>query len=253
MKLLLCIDDTDNMESIGSGELLQIMGGELFDKGLGRQSYISRHQLFVHEDIPYTSHNSSMCCEVETKEENYENILSFTQSFLEENSAEGSDPGLCIIKKEELSQGAIDKLIDFGRLAKKTILKKEDAYSLAESMKNIIHLSEHGGTGQGVIGALAGCGLRLYGNDGRLKGKIYPENAGNIMSVEHICKRYPFQSIRLKNGRILNNDEKVRISDELKGVILDHQIVLIVKDEQGNQGNIDPVFEVCGKKELKEY
>jgi len=36
MKLLICIDDTDNMESIGSGELLQIMGHELESASLGK-------------------------------------------------------------------------------------------------------------------------------------------------------------------------------------------------------------------------
>ena len=46
-----------------------------------------------------------------------------------------------------------------------------DAYLLAEQFPEL-SLSEHGGTGDGVIGALAGVGLRLSGSDGRIKGKI---------------------------------------------------------------------------------
>lgn len=247
MKLLICIDDTDNMESIGSGELLQIIGQELESIGLGKAGYITRHQLYVHEDIPYTSHNSSMCSEVEIEEENYGKVLDFTQKYLKENNAEGSDPGLCIVKKERLPERMAEKLISYGKSAKNTILTKEIAYRLAESMAEHVHLSEHGGTGQGVIGALAGCGLRLSGNDGRMKGKIYPENAGNVMTVEHICKRYPFDSVRTVEGEYLDQIQKIRIGEELKGVYLDHQISLLVKPSE------DKLFVTCSKKELKAY
>lgn len=247
MKLLVCIDDTDNMESIGSGELLQIMGQELEDAGLAKAGFITRHQLLVHEDIPYTSHNSSMCCEMEVGEENYENVKAYAVKFLEENSAEGSDPGICLIRKEKLSEADREKLIAYGQSAKKTILTKKSAYQLAESLSEYVHLSEHGGTGQGIIGALAGCGLRLSGNDGRMKGKIYPENAGNHMTVEHICRRYPFDAVRTISGDYLNPSEKVKIGEELKGVFLDDQIVLLVKSSEEN------LYETCSKKEIKAY
>lgn len=247
MKLLICIDDTDNMESIGSGELLQIMGQELEDKGLGKAGFITRHQLLVHEDIPYTSHNSSMCTEWVIGPNNYDEVVPFAVKFLEENNAEGSDPGLCIIKKEALHSEQIEKLISFGKSAKVEILTKEMAYALAESMPEQIRLSEHGGTGQGVIGALAGCGLRLFGNDGRMKGKIYPENAGIQMAAGHICKRYPFDEVRTLLGDFLEESDKVRIGDELKGVFLDHKIVLLVKKAENDE------YMTCNKKELKKY
>jgi hypothetical protein len=247
MKLIVCIDDTDNMESIGSGELLQIMGQELFESGVGKAGFITRHQLYVHEDIPYTSHNSSMCCEIEIDERNYRTVKEYAIGFLEENSAEGSDPGLCIIKRELLPVNMISQLITYGKAAKSSVLTKEMAYQLAESMSEWVHLSEHGGTGQGVIGALAGCGLRLSGNDGRMKGKIYPENPGNLMTVEHICKRYPFDQVRTVTGEYLSGNEKVKIGEELKGVYLDHKIVLLVKEKE------DKIYLTCNKKELKVY
>lgn len=247
MKLLICIDDTDNMESIGSGELLQIMGQELEAMGLAKAGFITRHQLLVHEDIPYTSHNSSMCCELTIKEEDYECITSFAVKFLTENSAEGSDPGVCLIKRDLLTEEICQRLISYGQSAKKIILTKEIAYQLAESMPGLVHLSEHGGTGQGIIGALAGCGLRLSGNDGRMKGKIYPENAGNNMTVEHICKRYPFDAVKSVSGEYLEQSQKVKIGEELKGVFLDNKIILLVKLYEGE------LFVTCSKKELKAY
>ena len=62
MKLFVCIDDTDNYDSIGTGELLENMMGEAAIKGLAKAGFTVRYQLFIHDDIPYTSHNSSMCC-----------------------------------------------------------------------------------------------------------------------------------------------------------------------------------------------
>ncbi len=247
MKLLICIDDTDNLESIGSGELLQIMGEEISAQGFGRAGFITRHQLYVHEDIPYTSHNSSMCCELETEERHYAAIRSFATKFLAENAAEGSDPGLCIIKRDQLAPENILRLIAYGRKAKFEILNKGMAYELAGNLSEHVHLSEHGGTGQGVIGALAGCGLRLSGNDGRMKGKIHPENEGNIMTVEHICKRYPFDAVREMSGKCLRETDRVKLGNELKGVFLDHRITLMVKP-LGND-----IFMTCSKKELKAY
>jgi len=68
MNYLVCIDDTDMPGTKGTGWLVQELGELLSAKGLAICSPISRHQLFVHEDIPYTSHNSSMCFELTLKQ-----------------------------------------------------------------------------------------------------------------------------------------------------------------------------------------
>lgn len=60
------------------------------------------------------------------------------------------------------------RLIEFGKMAKQAVTNKQAAYDLARETG--IHLSEQGGTGDGVIGAIAGIGLRLSGNDGRYCG-----------------------------------------------------------------------------------
>lgn len=62
-KYLISFDDTDMIGSIGTGHVLQ---GFLDEMKLD-YDFISRHQLYVHEEIPYTSHNSSMCAKVSTK------------------------------------------------------------------------------------------------------------------------------------------------------------------------------------------
>ena len=70
MRYWICMDDTDMPGTKGTGWLVQEICRELKDLGLGESSAISRHQLFVHEDIPFTSHNSAMCFELELENEN---------------------------------------------------------------------------------------------------------------------------------------------------------------------------------------
>ena len=65
MRCLIGIDDTDNLESRGTGFRARQLGGRLAEAGLGKVRGITRHQLFVHPSIPYTSHNSSACLDVD--------------------------------------------------------------------------------------------------------------------------------------------------------------------------------------------
>ena len=161
-RLYIAFDDTDNLDSPGTGHLL-----EDFLQSLNvPRSFISRHQLFFSPLVPYTSHNSSMCAEIYGGIE-YEELIQKGSEYLETRLAPGADPGLCAADPERLSEPEL--LPVWGYRAKKEVLTKADAYALAERCR--VHLSEHGGTGQGVVGALAAVGLRLAGQDGRVKGK----------------------------------------------------------------------------------
>ena len=60
-RILIGIDDTDNLESRGTGFLARQLAGEIEKASAGIVEGISRHQLFVHDDIPYTSKNSAAC------------------------------------------------------------------------------------------------------------------------------------------------------------------------------------------------
>ena len=170
MKLFVCIDDTDNLDSIGTGELLENMLRETALRGLGKGNFIVRYQLLIHEDIPYTSHNSSMSCEVETDDRAA--FTAFCEDYLAQNAAEGSDPGLCVLTKSETLD--YSPLIAFGKRAQTQVVTKAEAYAAAKAFGSDVHLSEHGGTGGGVIGALAGAALRAGKEEGRIKGKMYP-------------------------------------------------------------------------------
>ncbi len=244
MKILLTIDDTDNLESAGTGELCEIIAASIEEKGWGSCSGVTRHQLFIHEDIPYTSHNSSMCFRATIHEDHLESIITYASHFLETESAEGSDPGLCVCNEETLQ--APQKLIAFGESAKKKVLTKADAYGLAKELA--IHLSEHGGTGDGVIGALAGTGLRLTGNDGRFKGHHQIPSNAETSTVQELMNHPGIDRVEDINKGALPLDTPVFLSKKVKTVLLDHQsILLLYRDPKDQQ------WKNCTKQHLKGY
>ena len=62
MKTIISIDDTDNEHSPGSGQLAELFGPKLMLHPLVNEATDnSRIQLFMHDLVPETSHNSAMC------------------------------------------------------------------------------------------------------------------------------------------------------------------------------------------------
>lgn len=249
MRILLCIDDTDNLDSRGTGELATIIANTIEGNSWGKCSGITRHQLLIHPDIPYTSHNSSMCFEAEIEETFLENIIYYCSNFLNNECAEGSDPGLCVAAFHRIS--APDLLIEFGKRAKKEVVTKDDAYKLADELG--IYLSEHGGTGQGVIGALAGVGLRLTGNDGRFKGKIILDSENGIERVDYILSKTNIDSIKTLEGSDLKGNELVIVSRPLKSVFLDGKSTLLVNLKDTLESGGGMIWEPYKKEQLSVY
>ena len=224
MTIYVGIDDTDNLQSRGTGHLVRTLAEELRAAGLGTPLSVTRHQLLVHPDIPYTSHNSSMCFPAEIGDEDLEALTAWCQASLAAESVEAADPGLCVVAVDRLERPAV--LVEYGREAKRRVFAKEEAYRLAEELG--VHLSEHGGTGIGVIGALAGAGLRLSGEDGRFKGKFRLEgDEDGTVSVAGV-KRQAVDEVRTLDGLTLADDERVLAAEECKLVLLGGRAVLLV-------------------------
>ena len=226
MKAIISIDDTDNHHSPGSGQLAEELARELIQCDLAAEvSTISRHQLFVHELVPYTSHNSAMCFTARTDLHNYADLITYCQNFLSLQSAKGSDPGLCVTLEENLRN--TDQLIEFGVQAKRCVLDKQTAYHLAEQTG--VHLSEHGGSGDGIIGALAGVGLRISGRDGRIRGWQSAGEKGRTITVEKLCADLCVPWVVDDDGTRLPGSARVTISDQkIKKVLYDHHPVVPV-------------------------
>ncbi len=160
MTLYLGIDDTDTRESRGTGRLARTIAAEL------TRSYtvtgVTRHQLFVHPAVPYTSHNSSAVIHIQdTGNGIAADVFATAREMMLADFIEGSDPGVCVAADPEIN----GDLSCFGFAAKTSIVTQDEARRLAREAG--ILLEGLGGTEDGVIGALAGVGLAASGNDGR--------------------------------------------------------------------------------------
>lgn len=248
MKILLCIDDTDDLvKGKGTGKLANEIAKEIAKMNWGKCERITRHQLLLHDDIPYTSHNSSMCFTAQIKKENYQDIINYASDYLVNESSPEADPGLCVVDIYSLNNPSI--LIDFGKRAKKEILTKEQAYELADSLN--IHLSEHGGTGQGIIGAMAGVGLRLSGNDGEFRGDLSFVKDRDIWMVGELCQYSTIDEVRDYNGRILQAEEQVIPGEKTKTILLKGKSVLLVYQIETEYKKI--VYQTCSKQQIRSF
>jgi hypothetical protein len=156
--VLIGIDDTDNETSPGTGQLARRLAQEIEQKG-AKLLGITRHQFLVDDRIKYTSHNSGACVAVEWDRPIGE--LQFAVELIAVWSAEGSDPGICIAVRDQVP----NRMMEWGRAATREVLTRGEAIALAGEYN--ICLRPLGGSGDGVIGALASVGLRADGNDGR--------------------------------------------------------------------------------------
>ncbi|QWV94241.1 hypothetical protein KP004_03350 [Geomonas oryzisoli] len=247
MRIAISIDDTDNLESRGTGEIASLIADELQQRGWGTCSYITRHQLYVHPDIPYTSHNSAMCFFADVGEGWLEPVIEYVSEFLEKESAPGSDPGLCVAVPARMA--ARNELIGFGRRAKREVIGMDEAYDLAGRLG--VHLSQHGGTGQGVIGALAGAGLRMSGNDGRLKGFLEFGQPYRMLRVDELLQHPVVDVVKSVTGEALKDEDLVVLGEKPKTVLLDGESVLLVGATQSPDSQAR--WQTLHRKQLKAY
>jgi hypothetical protein len=159
------IDDTDILGSRGTGRLARNIASALSSKF--EVFGVTRHQLFVHPSIPFTSHNSCAVIHVKASNAASDEIFSTAKKLMLEDFIQGSDPGLAVSSAEAVSPA----IVAFGQDAKNIVVTQERALSVAKVCK--VRVEGLGGTNGGVIGAVAGIGLASICSDGRflLKGK----------------------------------------------------------------------------------
>ncbi|PLW91729.1 MAG: hypothetical protein C0592_14365 [Marinilabiliales bacterium] len=225
-KFLVGIDDTDNLTSRGTGFIVRQLAAQLREKKIARVLAVSRHQLFVHDDIPYTSHNSSACMELLCSDRAI--LEKYCREYLLEVAAEGSDVGLCIIPFDDVDED----IIEWGLTAKKTVLNKSLARDLADQ-KNIF-LEGLTGTHDGIIGSMAACGLRKHGSDGRILmlDIDFRSFSGQIKASE-ICNNFHIQNIFDNFGKDIPPEAEILLEENWKPILRNGRYTLIVeKDEQ---------------------
>lgn len=223
MKLLIAIDDTDNLESIGTGRLARYLADELMSKGLVARADVTRHQFLIHPDIPYTSHNSGACiCGHVTKYDD-EEIFSAAREFLIRNFHKGANPGLCVARQSHVPR----ELAPFGQRAQHEVIELDEAKHLAEELGILAWWN--GETGQGCIGAMAGIGLRSTGNDGRYISLRGIRDIKGVVKCEEILESTNIERVAdVSSGVTLDGDELVDTQDWVRPSLLNGEVVLMV-------------------------
>ena len=160
MRVYVGFDDTDTIDADrGTGKLARWFEQQL-PEGC-RMWGVVRQQLLVDPAIPYTSHNSAACAVIEIPDPSLvQTLIDRGIQHIEKHFIPGSDPGLCIAAE---GNGTLSHLIAFGKVCATSIVSQKTALQAATG----VHLSGHGGTNDGIIGAAAGVGLTASGWSGR--------------------------------------------------------------------------------------
>ena len=156
--LFIGLDDTDTLESRGTGHLARQIAAVLaVDHTL---LGVTRHQLLVDPRVPCTRNNSCAAIVLDGDGDvDTDGLLARVRALVLDDFQPGSDPGLCV------AHTVPDAVTSFGRRAQRHLVAQSEARDLAAAQQ--IPLLGLGGTEDGVIGALAAVGLAASGEDGR--------------------------------------------------------------------------------------
>lgn len=243
---LVGIDDTDNLESHGTGYHSRQLGALIEATGTGRVRDITRHQLLFDPRIPYTSHNSSLCLRVELPSGDASDLTSICRDYLLEHSAEGSDAGLCIAPWSAVA-GAVE---DFGVRAKQEILTLSQAQDLAKRAALFLEglTGDHGG----MIGALAAVGLRKGGRDGRIAWRPGLRETTGVVTAAHLLAHTGIDAVRqADNGEPVDAAQRIDVRPWPRGVLIEGQAVLLVEPSGSPHDHFD--WQLASKNILRQY
>ena len=241
MKILIAIDDTDNLESRGTGFRSRELAQELGEHNLAIITEVTRHQLYVHDNIPFTSHNSSACLYGDAIAP-IEQIIEYSAEYLKRNSAEGSDAGLCVSPYDTVS----DEIIAWGLRAKVEVITQKEAREVAA--RGNVFLEGYTGTKGGIIGSLAAVGLSKAGNDGRyLLTKGMRKHTG-IFKAKEILEITGVEIIKPIDNSEINPDTTILMQEWWRPILQNHKATLLI--EKSNEQE-DHEWQVVTKDYIK--
>jgi len=225
--IYISIDDTDTLTGPrGTGKLARNIA-DTVDADYPVYA-VTRHQLYVHPDIPYTSHNSNAVIHVEADGNTaMDRLFKIAEEVMLDDFLEGSDPGLAVASES----GITPPLIVYGQDAKCTVLTQERARTLARNLH--IRLKGLGGTEDGVIGAMAGLGLAYGKCDGRFLQKGNLRDILSSCSIERLTESgieevWTLDGRRFSGGTVFFRPEKPPRACPIAG-----KMVLFVKEADG--------------------
>ncbi len=221
--LYVAMDDTDNAQSRGTGRLAREVAAKL--SKYYRISGVTRHQLFVHESIPYTSHNSCAVIHI-VGDAGADHVFEYTKKLMLDDFVEESDPGLAVAASEQINYS----VVAFGQDAKRSVVDQKRARAVAVNAG--IRLEGLGGTEGGVIGAVAGLGLAHIRNDGRflLKGKN--RELSGVQPVSALLKS-GIDRVMTLDGHVVGDGSVMLIKSPTPSVVLGKAVLFVEEADNG--------------------
>lgn len=223
INLIIGVDDTDNLDSRGTGYIVRMLSSHLRDEGIFDTSHITRHQLYVHKDIPFTSHNSSASLRGILLK-GYDVLLATCKRYLETHAADGSDVGLCIIRLPFKDATCIEQ---WGHRAKTEVLTEAEAYDIAAT--HHIYLKGLTGRKTGIIGALAAAGLSHAGNDGRLLWMKNLRETKGICAIDALKELTGVDVVKTTEGSFPPAFATIELGEWCRPIMQNKQTVLYVE------------------------
>ncbi|CAG0931659.1 hypothetical protein TFLX_02221 [Thermoflexales bacterium] len=242
MRYLIGVDDTDNLDSRGTGYHARQLANTLSSSGLVQVEGITRHQLLVDARIRYTSHNSSACLTVVAQPDRLSALIETCREYLADNSAPGSDAGLCVAKWDQV----VDAIQHFGQHAKHEVLTMAEARHLAEQEQLVLE----GLTGDqgGIIGALATVGLRAAGNDGRFLWLPGLRELSGIYAADQLRRAAPIELIQTIAGLGVLPTDRIEVGEWVRPLLKQGCALLLVEEVQHEHCE----WRVIGKDTIKQ-
>jgi hypothetical protein len=224
MIVYLGIDDTDDLESRGTGFRARRLGASLAAEGLAEMKAVTRHQLLIDQRISYTSQNSAACLVLEVASIDLSSLIEYAGEQIRARSAPGSDAGVAIAAQQELG----DEVIAFGQATKIALQSRDAAHELATH--NGVRAAGLTGSGAGVIGALAAVGLHHSGNDGRFIWLPELRQLAGTYRADELIRRLEVEP-RAANGEQVPLQAQITLGDWVRPVLRQGRAILLAEPE----------------------
>lgn len=225
--ILVGIDDTDIVGTPGTNQLARAILARLGREAAG--AIICRHQLFFDPRVPYTSKNGSASIQLPAIDASgLDSLIGVVRDTMVAWFVEGSDPGLAV------ATAVTREMTAFATRAKGEVVTQDEARGVAARAG--CHLESLGGTGQGIIGALAAVALVASGDDGRVvhvQSWPWPDALCGPQLVSALRERGVAEIRELASGRPFEGDV-VDVGKHLRPNWRDGRVVVLV--EPGEPG-----------------
>jgi len=244
------VDDTDAGDSIGTGAFARELMVRLEQRLAARSLGITRHQFLIHPNIPYTSHNSGACLELQTAAVPGD-LAEAVREFISDLFHAGADPGFCLTRDGD----DWTPLAAYGRRAQVEVVDRQEAVALARAV-NVV-LEERGGDGLGIVGALSSVGLRMSGEDGRFISLHGIRTQPESVTVAALLGSTPIDRVLDPQGRVLAPDVVIEtrrwVRPELRGGRIVLPVVPVEPPEGTPVASASNRYRVAGKKPPKRH